>query len=221
VSAVSGTWTHAGRPPRTCPAVSAAGPLPSRTGCRGGRAGRTPTMLTSLGRSVACGCSGPGHRGRLLCRTSCHVRGDYRKDHHVSTLAGVREAVGHPSGGRPPRTPTWTPTPAWPGAGHRPSGWRSFRKQRTVNPQMVPARYNFLYPSSRPALRAASGRPPARQRHDGHRGTGLPSQQGGPKGITAADEAACRERAENREWAGSRERATEQRVGDRMGDRGW
>src|SRR5215213_1941959 len=27
--------------------------------------------------------------------------------------------------------------------------------------------------NSRPALRAASGRPPARQRHDGHRGTGL------------------------------------------------
>ena len=28
---------------------------------------------------------------------------------------------------------------------------------------MVPARYNFLYSSSRPALRAASGRPTARQ----------------------------------------------------------
>jgi hypothetical protein len=47
------------------------------------------------------------------------------------------------------------------------------RKQRTVNPLMVPARYNFLYFSSRPALRAASGRPPARQRHDDHPGTGL------------------------------------------------
>jgi hypothetical protein len=35
------------------------------------------------------------------------------------------------------------------------------RKQRTVNPLIVPARYNFLYPSSRPALRAAAsgGRP--------------------------------------------------------------
>jgi hypothetical protein len=41
------------------------------------------------------------------------------------------------------------------------SGGRSFRKRRTVNPLMVPARYNFLYSSSRPALRAASGRPPA------------------------------------------------------------
>ena len=29
------------------------------------------------------------------------------------------------------------------------------------------------YKASRPALRAASGRPPARQRHDGHQGTGL------------------------------------------------
>jgi hypothetical protein len=37
-------------------------------------------------------------------------------------------------------------------AGHQPSGERSlegpFRKQRTVNPLMVPARYNFLYASS-------------------------------------------------------------------------
>jgi hypothetical protein len=35
------------------------------------------------------------------------------------------------------------------------------RKQRTVNPLMAPARYNFLYSSSRPALRpAATRRPP-------------------------------------------------------------
>jgi hypothetical protein len=37
-------------------------------------------------------------------------------------------------------------------AGHQPSGRRSFRKQRTVNPLMVPARYNFLYsPQAAPA----------------------------------------------------------------------
>jgi hypothetical protein len=48
------------------------------------------------------------------------------------------------------------------------------REQRTVNPLIAPARYNFLYSSSRPTLRAASGRPPARQRHDGHRERGLP-----------------------------------------------
>jgi hypothetical protein len=35
-------------------------------------------------------------------------------------------------------------------AGHQLSGGRSFRKQRTVNPLIVPARYNFLYSSSRP-----------------------------------------------------------------------
>src|SRR5215216_2596568 len=42
----------------------------------------------------------------------------------------------------------------------RPRG-RSLRKQRTVNPPIVPAPYNFLYSSSRPALRAAAygGRP--------------------------------------------------------------
>jgi hypothetical protein len=49
----------------------------------------------------------------------------------------------------------------------------STQKQRTVNPPIAPPRYNFLYASSRPALRAASGCPPARQRHDGHRGIGL------------------------------------------------
>jgi hypothetical protein len=48
-------------------------------------------------------------------------------------------------------------------AGYQPSGRRPFRKQRTVNPLMGPARYNFLYSSSRPALRAAAcgGRPRA------------------------------------------------------------
>jgi hypothetical protein len=46
-------------------------------------------------------------------------------------------------------------------------------KQRTVNPPIALARYNFLYSSSRPALQAACGRPPARQRHDRHRRTVL------------------------------------------------
>jgi hypothetical protein len=64
-------------------------------------------------------------------------------------------------------------------AGHSPSGRRSFRKQRTVNPLTGPARYNFPYSSSGPALRAASGRPPARQRHDADRGTDSPSAPGG------------------------------------------
>jgi hypothetical protein len=46
--------------------------------------------------------------------------------------------------------------------------------------------------NSRPALRAASGRPPARQRRDGHRGTGLTlttrvsqSSHGGRRGTVA------------------------------------
>jgi hypothetical protein len=41
-------------------------------------------------------------------------------------------------------------------AGHQLSGGRSFRKQRTVNPLIVPARYSFLYASSTPAC---DGRP--------------------------------------------------------------
>jgi hypothetical protein len=72
----------------------------------------------------------------------------------VSTLvAGVRSAAGHPSG---PQTAADTDmaidTSLATSAGHQPSGGQWFRKQRTVNPPIVPARYNFLYSSSsRPA----------------------------------------------------------------------
>jgi hypothetical protein len=56
----------------------------------------------------------------------------------VSALvAGVREAAGHPSG---PEIAADTGLAMR--AGHQPSGRRSFRKQRTVNPPI--ARYNFL-----------------------------------------------------------------------------
>ena len=55
-------------------------------------------------------------------------------------------------------------------AGHQPSGRQSFQKQRTVNPLIVPARYNFLYYfKAGPAggrLRRPSSR---RQRRGGHR----------------------------------------------------
>jgi hypothetical protein len=63
-------------------------------------------------------------------------------------------------------------------AGHRPSGGRSLRKQRTVNPPIAPTRYNFLYSSSRPALRTAAcgGRPRAGSAKDSCRVTGLTFQ---------------------------------------------
>jgi hypothetical protein len=41
-------------------------------------------------------------------------------------------------------------------AGHSPSRRRSFRKQRTVNPQMVPARFNCPLPFLKASLRAAA-----------------------------------------------------------------
>jgi hypothetical protein len=91
------------------------------------------------------------------------------KDHFVSVLAsGVREAPDTVR--RQPAADTRTATDT----SHRPDGrcparGRSLRTRRTVNPLTGPTRYNFLYSSSRPALRAAGGRPPARQRHDGHR----------------------------------------------------
>jgi hypothetical protein len=40
--------------------------------------------------------------------------------------------------------------------------------------------------NSRPALRAASGRPPARRRHDGHRVPASPSNHGGARAVTSA-----------------------------------
>jgi hypothetical protein len=76
----------------------------------------------------------------------------------VSTLAtGVREAAGHLSGPQTADTGLAIDTSPATCAGHQPSGRRSFRKQRTVNPPIAPTRYNFLYSSSRPAC----GRPPA------------------------------------------------------------
>jgi hypothetical protein len=74
-------------------------------------------------------------------------------------------------------------------AGHQPSGERSlerpFRKQRTVNPLMVPARYNFLCFSSRPALRAAAcgGRPRAGSDTTVTREPASPSTQADPAGF--------------------------------------
>ena len=146
----------------------------SRMGGRGRHADRTPTMPSSFGRGCACGSSGSGPvSGRAPHQLPCPRW--LRQGPPVSALmAGVREAAGHPSG---PEIAADTGLATR--AGHQPSGRRSFRKHPTVNPLTGPARYNFPYSSSRPALRAASGRPPARQRHDAHRGTDSPSAPGG------------------------------------------
>jgi hypothetical protein len=81
----------------------------------------------------------------------------------VSTLmAGVPSAAGHPSGRQTAAdTGMAIDTSLVTGAGYQPFGRRSFRKQRTVDPPIALARYNLLYSSSRPALRAAAygGRP--------------------------------------------------------------
>jgi len=76
---------------------------------------------------------------------------------------------------RPPQTPGMAiNTSLATDAGHQLSGEWSFGKQRTVNPLTGPTRYNFLYSlKAGPAggrLRRPSSR---RQRHDGHRRTGL------------------------------------------------
>jgi hypothetical protein len=77
-------------------------------------------------------------------------------------MADVRETTGYcPGRQRGMDTGMAIDTSLAKYAGHQPSGERSlerpFRKQQTVNPLIVPARYNFLYSSQgRPC-----GRPPA------------------------------------------------------------
>jgi hypothetical protein len=53
---------------------------------------------------------------------------------------------------------------------------------RTVVSVLVRFVVRSFSTNSRPALRAASGRPPARQRHDGYRGPASPSTRGEPHG---------------------------------------
>jgi hypothetical protein len=152
----------------------------------GGHADRTPTMLTSLGRgpwpavAVVPGVCPAARRVR------CRVRGGYRRDRYVSVLvASGRSAAGHPSKASDRRGSVAT-RPARPHVPdtNRPDGSSSGSRGRTVSPLLALTRYNFLYPSARPALRAASGRPPARQQHDTDRGAGSPSQpQGGDRNV--------------------------------------
>jgi hypothetical protein len=126
-------------------------------------------------------------------RTSCHVPSGAARTTRVHAGHGVRSAAG----GRTPvqgRRPPWTP--AWPleaslatDAGHQPSDGRSIVPEaadgqsadRSGSLQLAP-----LF--SRPALRAAFGRPPARQRHDGHRGTDPTLHQGGTTRIRQSGE---------------------------------
>jgi hypothetical protein len=106
---------------------------------------------------VACDSSGTGPVSGCAARELPCPRGDH-SDHYVSTLvAGGRTLAGHPSGASDRRGHQHvTAASVATCAGHSPSGRWSFRKQRTVNPLIVPARYNFLYFSSRPALRPGS-----------------------------------------------------------------
>jgi hypothetical protein len=67
---------------------------------------------------------------------------------------------------------------ARPGGHHKEDRGLDDVSEGSVPPGSV-SRENFLFIPSRPALRAASGRPPARQQHDAHRGTGLTLQDGG------------------------------------------
>ena len=116
---------------------------------------------------MACDSSGTGPVSGCAARELPCPRGDH-SDHYVSTLvAGGRTLAGHPSGASDRRGHRHvTAASVATCAGHSPSGRWSFRKQRTVNPLIVPARYDYLYFSSRPALRpAATPRSSGRRPH--------------------------------------------------------
>jgi hypothetical protein len=109
---------------------------------------RRPYPLARGTRWVA----GPGRggsrpvSGHALHELSC-PRAAARPTPVATLVTGGREAAGGAAhlSGREAAADTSMATYT----GHWPSGRRSFRKQRTVNPLMVPARYNFLYSSSR------------------------------------------------------------------------
>jgi hypothetical protein len=118
--------------------------------------------------AVACGAAVPDPCPAAR-HTSCRVRGAASRPRPGSALvAGVREADGQPFGRQIAADASMaTSTSLATCAGHQPSGRRSFRKQRTVNPPIAP-RYKFLYDSSRPAC--------GRHRHHRRRGPASPHQ---------------------------------------------
>ena len=115
-------------------------------------------------------------------RMSCHVRGGCRRDHHV--------ACWRPADGRR-RTPVQGVRPPQHGHGVQPVRVCRAPAVRTVvvpeaaDGQSVDRSCSLQLPLlfSRPTLRPASGRPPARQRHHGRRATGLTDK---PRRMTAS-----------------------------------
>jgi hypothetical protein len=112
----------------------------------------------------------------------------------VRLAAGVRSSAGHSRLGRqPPRTLAWLPPPAWPRAGHCPSGRQSFRKHRTVNPLILPARYtflysSFLYSSFKAGLRAAAGGGRSRPAGPPSANLGSPMPGSNPAGSSSGEQ---------------------------------
>jgi hypothetical protein len=116
----------------------------SRIGGRGRHADRTQTMPPRLDGAVAHGSSGSGPvSGRAPHQLPC-PRWLPQEPPVSALVAGVREAAGHSS---EPDCRRHGPEACRTSA---PSGRRSFRKQRTVNPPLAPAHSDFLHFASRP-----------------------------------------------------------------------
>jgi hypothetical protein len=155
-----GTWPHPGRPQGTVRQLPQQYHWVSTHGR--GMPCRTPTMLTCLGRRPCSAVAASRTPRSAACRTSGRVRGACRLDHYLSAHGEGEVVARTPVRGRPTADIDISLARS---AAQRPSG-RKCRKQRTVNPLMGPARYNFLYSSSsRPsagpaaALRAAGPLP--------------------------------------------------------------
>ena len=134
---------------------------------------RSPLGRTSL-RDQRCG----GKRCRHRCSIEQGRRAVWKRCHGCPCMPAV------PSGSEPPMWmvtrairslgPVASLTSGACGAGRE--ACSAFRSVVSVLVRFVGRSFST---TSRPALRAACGRPPARQRHDGHRGTDSRSAPGG------------------------------------------
>jgi hypothetical protein len=155
------------RPPDTTADASAAAPPLQLAVVRHG-SGHRPAMRH--------GSRTPGVRSAASGPVGVHWQNDQRPCPSRLRQKGrsgcVQAAVMEPVGGHLTAAgwhSAWTPRPP---AGRSGRTGQDAASSRTVNPLMVPARYNFLYSSSRPALRAAAcggrPRPAARRRPSQH-----------------------------------------------------
>jgi hypothetical protein len=164
--------------------VSAAGPRSFCTSCRDGHPARHRPCPPRLNAAVACGSRDPAPRPAAR-RTSCHVRGGSAG---TTTCPRWWPACGRRPdtcpGGSLPRTPAWHRHE--PGQVCRTTAVRTPAVRTAVVPEAADGQAADRSCSLQPPLPFLKAGPAARQRHDGHRGTGLTLTARVARAVTAA-----------------------------------